>query len=587
MSSAWDIVWVCVYVVTMLSSFILNGTVLVAVFKNRPLLLRKRFGVLISLAVADLLKVVPMMAQIIAVILGPGVEGGRTACVVSSTLGLMSIMLTILHLAAESINRLVSIVWPLNYEGFLNSRLYKAAFPLLWLAPSLTVGIPPFIIFRGNYDTYHVLRTKMYACSLEPINEEDFAEEISAYNVYAIVITFFFFATPLAAMALSYSIIFKISLKHISQIKSIEQQMSRFAGRRSSSMSDEIASIGSPMVTTGSPASAVSSSRSRIHQIEVRTEEPQDTENITKAGNDVIEMWNHQVVGSVPDPLSTETPSSLDRLSEDDVIIATNGTNLERIPVLKKMSDLSDKDSYGLKVSSPVVPNLVISNAAISESVIYDPDIYDPDVSSPVVSDPDVSLKINGDLQLATEDDPVEQSTSNASNHIPYAERTDQHSSVVNRFNDGDVPVIRVSSPIDTGPYSFITEFSVLAAWGETLRKKAREEDRTDFSLSHIRRAIKTELLTRKRELKLARILGGLLGSFLVFYIPVFVFSWNNMNMNRQPTEFMFDLGRFLLAWAFLNSTLNPLIYGLRIPELKRSVKKLCRSIKSRTCSRD
>ena len=99
-------------------------------------------------------------------------------------------------------------------------------------------------------------------------------------------------------------------------------------------------------------------------------------------------------------------------------------------------------------------------------------------------------------------------------------------------------------------------------------------------SFTKMRNSIRGEYRKRKREIKAAKILTGLLFTYVICYVPLFGLAWHNMTTSYLPTRNSLRLQRAILVLAFLHSSLNPIIYCLRIAEFKRSVRRLLRRLK-------
>eukprot|EP00794_Sanderia_malayensis_P016086 gene16086-17709_t len=513
MSKSSDVIWSIVYMLLLVSCSILNGLVLTAVFKYRfTLLKKKRLYIIYSLAASDLLKIIAMVFQVIAVICGPSLETGRTACIVSSSATIVVTAVTAVHLAAESINRLVSIVWPLRYESFLNSRLFRAILPVIWLAPILGIVVTPAIIFRADYTIYHTLRSSTYACvptSIQNSTESQYSR--SAFKKFALSISLLFFVIPFAMMVISYSVIFKISLAHICQIKRIERHMAQVSRdrRRSSVIS------GAAQVSVGSQCEM---NGSVIHvRVETCTESAMDLQNANNK------------------PATSLTPCTQETENQSGQI--TNALKMRSLSTKHASQDATETD--------PVFESCVVEG---SRSIVSD-----------VASSATVSNHVDENGLFSTNSQVANQNT--GMNRIPMTTLSSRDESATDAL----------------GPYSFIKEFSVMAAWAEMLRRKALEGDTTHCRnpLSQLHASITTELKVKRREIQLARTLGGLLGAFIIFYLPLLVFSLNNVVSNNELTNSSYDLGRFFVAFTFLNATINPIIYSLKVTELRNSIKKL------------
>ena len=590
------------YIAILVISSFLNGLVLIAVCKNRSLLFKRRFAILISLAIADFLKIIPLTIQVAAVILGPGSKNGSTACFYASTTGLYLIIVTVAHLAVESINRLVSIVWPLRYELFTNSKFFIAHFPVMWFLPCVGIVFVPYAVFEGNYNSYRALRMRMFSCTLDVLSEHVRTVDGGSFVWYASCITVIFFAIPFVVMGVSYTIIFKISLKHITEIKRIEDRMSKFRQQRNSSISEEIASIhdhASPppqeleeRVDRRDSALLEQNCGNRVQHLGTEngffeTGEGKSSHGVA-LGSEMADRLNnidggeklnkdHVRIHSVGDTTLSETSTDRDRdnyQSEDRPQLESRRRDMEELRAGLRL-DLEKKE-YCRSEGKDQTLIVVASN---EENV------------SPQELDRNENTR-KQEIQKQDEESVNRDGREVRAESIEFLDKssfgidTAARSSLVT--HQREVVISPVSfQEMNAGPYEFIKEFSVMAAWAETLRRKAVEEEHYSFSLAKFHNLIKEEIKSRKREMKLARTLGGLVGAFLLFYLPLIIVAWNNLATDKHPTEASFDLGRGLVAWAFLNSLLNPVIYGRRVAEMRRAVDKVVRRFKSRVqCSK-
>ena len=592
------------YIAILVISAFLNGLVLIAVCKNRSLLFKRRFAVLISLAIADFLKIIPLTIQVAAVILGPGSKGGSTTCFYASTTGLYLIIVTVAHLAVESINRLVSIVWPLRYELFTNSKFFIAHFPVMWFFPCVGIVFVPYAVFEGNYNSYRALRMRMFSCTLEVLSEHVRTVDGGSFVWYASFITVIFFAIPFVVMGVSYAIIFKISLKHITEIKRIEDRMSKFRQQRNSSISEEIASIhdhGSPLphehgerVGSGDLALLEQNGEKTVQHLGTEngffeTGEGRNSHGVA-VGSEMADRLNNvdrdeklikdQVrIHSVDDATLSETSTDRDRhncQSEDRRLSESRSREMGELRAGLRLDLEEREDEYCRREGKDQTLILVASNEEnISPQEL---DRNENTRKQEIQKQDEESVNRNGREIRAESIEFLDKSS--------FGIDTTARSSLVT--HQREVVISPVSfQEMNAGPYEFIKEFSVMAAWAETLRRKAVEEEHYSFSLAKFHNLIKEEIKSRKREMKLARTLGGLVGAFLLFYLPLIIVAWNNLATDKHPTEASFDLGRALVAWAFLNSLLNPVIYGRRVAEMRRAVDKVLRRFKSRVqCSK-
>ena len=259
MHDSFSYVLFTVYILVVLCNTVLNGSILIAFCAFR-FIRQKRFGILISLAIADFLKVVPLAGEIV-VLWSTEEHINFTACLTISSIGLYLICVTILHLVLESINRLITIARPLRYHEILTTKIFGTLLTMVWLLPAFGIVLPHAFL-SAEEDWVPSFRVMMFVCDPEPNfaiefernlttdtrNATTYSRNITANNQnltanrgipqqpnylpatastisYSAFVTTIYFIVPLITMIISYSIIFKISLRHIRQIKSVEKNM--------------------------------------------------------------------------------------------------------------------------------------------------------------------------------------------------------------------------------------------------------------------------------------------------------------------------------------------------------------------------
>ena len=242
MDGFYDYISFVICVATLFFNVLLNGGIIIASCIDR-VLRQKRFVVLISLAVADLLKIIPLISEI-------GISWHHlTSCLSIASMGFYLICVTILHLVLESINRLVAIARPLKYNDLLTRNLFVLLMFAVWFLPILGI-ILPHAVYTHPTDWLPSFRLLMFNCdpcsdtspinnSTKPINANERPVHSKPVNssvtIYSAIITVIYFLIPLITMILSYSFIFNISLKHIRQIRTMEKNMRQLYHRFSQS----------------------------------------------------------------------------------------------------------------------------------------------------------------------------------------------------------------------------------------------------------------------------------------------------------------------------------------------------------------
>ena len=311
MDDVYDYISLIICIATLVANLILNVGIVIAPCIDEALR-NKRFAVLISLAIADLLKIISLISEI-----GSPFTQLET-CQAIASLGFYLICVTVLHLVLESINRLVTIVRPLRYHELLTTKLVATLIAVLWILPILGIIIP-HVLESDEIEWILSLRTLMFNCdqfygtparrnatkmALTGVNEAEnlahFEPADGSVLAYSAFITIVYFAIPLIVMVLSYSVIFNISLKHIRQIKIMEKDVRhlyhrisrsnlivKHVSRTSSPTTNDLQSE-SPYRVSAVPAASHVTSSNEINDGENRSIDRQVKENVDRKRSKII-----------------------------------------------------------------------------------------------------------------------------------------------------------------------------------------------------------------------------------------------------------------------------------------------------------
>ena len=148
----------------------------------------------------------------------------------------------------------------------------------------------------------------------------------------------------------------------------------------------------------------------------------------------------------------------------------------------------------------------------------------------------------------------------------------------IKKFNQEEVNATAI-----TGTNLSITKNMCLQLPGSELGTAVEAPRRNSFTI--IQQKVKEQFRKKKKEIRAAKTLGGLLIAFILCYTPLVGVTWHNSTTSKAPSKQIFATTRGLLALAFLHSSVNPLIYCLRIAEFKVSVKNTLKRI-AKVCSR-
>ena len=271
MDGPYDYAALTILLLAIILNSTLNGGVLLA-FCTHRILQDRRFGILISLALADLLKIIPLILEIQTLFDIGNASVRFESCLIVSTVGLYLICVTILHLLSESINRLIAIARPLRYKDIFTIKTFISLMVLVWLLPAIGIilthavykkpgdWMPSFRVLMFNCDSTNLAMLgaknlsafKSRLVSDGPEDRKELLPISLSIETYSGVVTVIYFIIPLVMMLLCYSVIFKISLKHIRQIKKMERNMRRLYHRLSKSRDNQFLGSNAGISTTGS-----------------------------------------------------------------------------------------------------------------------------------------------------------------------------------------------------------------------------------------------------------------------------------------------------------------------------------------------
>ena len=619
MEGSLEYVWLVANLLVLISSAVLNGVLLIAVCWNR-LLLQRRYGILISLAVADILKVIPMLAQMVSVLMDAE-QGSITACMVASGTGLLLIGISILHLVLESVNRLLAIIRPLRYNAILSQKVFSLLLALVWLIPLLGV-VGPYAVFTKPSMWHSSLRVIMFSCDVSDSVDFQFTNETINSTLmegdldnkeflvaYSAVNTILFFLIPIIIMAICYSIIFKISLQHIRQIRKLEVGMRRlkhkYSNQRQPSLFGSQISCASSVAYAeednlpkshsfiGLPRKSRRNSIAPIaqkealgtHELAARSAEVSTGHQAEFAsGNTDLNIGCRTIGIDDDNRINSETASAssfrnvLEFVRIDDTI--NNDTSTPRrhspfiLPIDRFDNARKSEDSGHGTISqiSNLVQERMISNenlsrehSASSASLIRQP-------AKPTTTDEKPFYNLTqsnlSDAATCTYDENI--------STIQLRDAVEEN--VTNDNKEQDETNI---SMMDL--FNLLAGFSVMGAWAETVRAKSATPQN---SFSRFHGIVKEELRDKRKEIKLVKTLGGLMAAWVLFYVPILIFSWERLHNWPANSKKNDDIGRFLLSWALFNSALNPIIYCLRLAEFRNSVKQVVKGIRDLICCR-
>ena len=120
-----------------------NIAVFIAINRAPRLMRRASNAVVASLAVSDFLMLAELAFRLVLLY---NIEAAERLCDVFSTLLVILMYVSILHLAVLSLDRYIAVIHPLRYQSIVITRRIKAVLAVIWSLPVLSMGIVPLVI---------------------------------------------------------------------------------------------------------------------------------------------------------------------------------------------------------------------------------------------------------------------------------------------------------------------------------------------------------------------------------------------------------------------------------------------------------
>ena len=581
-----DCVWASIFMFIALLNLVLNGTVLISVCLYAKNLKRTHFIILISLAVADILKVTPSILQAAALLQGPTSKIGNALCNSSSSTALMLVCLTTVHLMLESLNRMIAIVWPFKYYVTFTKKRLIFILSVIWILPTVIITVPPYFIF-DDYKVFEQFRDRLYACSIKKINTSH--PEIVKLRCFALTVSVVFFGIPLLVIAASYSKILRISLQHIKKIK----------------LQEEV----SPASRIGDDTSGATLSEARLSSSKGKCSQSPESElrqarEMSLADLNIIQISNQEDVAGVQkdqDKSATNLAQFSQRL-EIGHCLHPDGTPDGEVPTtdIKKSSDHQTTLSVSGEARKSLPANLypkTVSEVNLPENANKTLCMQLPEYE-PGADEELSQISIKTCCKQINTQEPV--SVEGANENVPPVNEEQCLQRPTSKVRAAaEVPKISIRqfgqdeavSVTETDGVTRTNEDRICAMTNSANNLPLRNAQCLQLpgyvsgdaprknSLSIMQKTLKAKFRKKKKEIRAAKTLAGLLAAFVLCYTPVLGFTWHNMTTSNPATEQEFRVSRGLLALAFLHSAINPLIYCLRIAEFKASVKNTLKGI--------
>ena len=199
---------ISLFAVIALAGIICNGMTLISVFKYR-ILRKKSYTVVVSLATCDLFKV----AVVVNILIYSAVKDLNNICTSTSALGMTLECVTTFHLAAESINRCLIILYPYRYLDIMKKKYVALCVLFIWFVPATTTIVFPAAFFKNIWVYTMYFQAHMYGC-------DDKMERFNGY--YVLVWHVLMFALPLIFIIASYAVILKIAYKNAAKMRQVK-----------------------------------------------------------------------------------------------------------------------------------------------------------------------------------------------------------------------------------------------------------------------------------------------------------------------------------------------------------------------------
>jgi len=190
-------------IIIALFGILANGLILISIIKYK--ILRKHtYSYLVSLAVCDSLKII----VIVNIIVYGEVDSYQdSVCIETGILGFTLMCCTTFHLAAESINRYLHVVWPYEYARLLQKKHLVGVIALLWILPLVFGVLTPLLWFQTDWLYSLHFHAKIFGC--KNILESSAVRRAESGEAYVILMYVIFFAAPLLIMIVCYGLVLK------------------------------------------------------------------------------------------------------------------------------------------------------------------------------------------------------------------------------------------------------------------------------------------------------------------------------------------------------------------------------------------
>ena len=206
--------YISVLVILAVVGLISNGLILTSVIKYK-ILRKKPYVVVVSLATCDLFKV----AVLVNILIYSSNDDLYDVCVASSALGMTLLCVTTFHLAAESINRCLLIMYPYRYLQTMKKKYVAMCLFCIWTTPVLVTILLPSVTISNSWIHSLHFQSNMYGCHSGGNKGHNGTSTSSEDNIYVITSHIFIFALPLIIMLISYAFILKVAYENAAKLR--------------------------------------------------------------------------------------------------------------------------------------------------------------------------------------------------------------------------------------------------------------------------------------------------------------------------------------------------------------------------------
>ena len=157
----------------LIATVLFNGMICLAVFKDKSLRTSSN-ALLVSLSIADLLTIVEFAGNIVLA------HTGGAWCSYIAQYHYFVTSLTIVHLAAISLDRLLAIKWHLRYQSLVTNCRMVAAILFIWILLLLLNVLPILILSEDSHAEMDDFKKILTGCAETELRSEEHTSELQS-----------------------------------------------------------------------------------------------------------------------------------------------------------------------------------------------------------------------------------------------------------------------------------------------------------------------------------------------------------------------------------------------------------------------